>query len=308
MPFHVVVGAGATGTATARLLAESGDQVRLVSRRGAGPGHPLIDRVAADASDPARLRELTAGAATLINCAMPPYDRWPAEFPPLAAALLAAAEHAGAGYVMLGNIYGYGPVDGPVTEQQPLAPNTEKGRVRARMWNDVLAAHNAGRVRVAEVRAIDYLGAGANSLYNLMVTTRILAGEPASYPADLDVAHSWSYIGDVARTLVAVTRSDQAWGRAWHVPSVSSASARELTELLADVTGAPAPKLLRMSAVELHEIGLAYPVMAEVSEMLYLYERPAIIDSALTEQAFGLAPSTLNDVLIEMATEPATAV
>jgi nucleoside-diphosphate-sugar epimerase len=187
-----------------------------------------------------------------------------------------------------------------------MAPTTEKGRVRARMWNDALAAHDAGRVRVTEVRAMDYLGAGAGSLYNLMVTPAVLAGQPASYPADLDVAHSWSYIGDVARTLVAAARSDAAWGRAWHVPSVSTASARELTALLAETAGAPAPDLRRMSAAELHEAGLAIPVMAEVTEMLYMYERPAILDSALTQQAFGLEPSALKDALAEMATEPAT--
>jgi nucleoside-diphosphate-sugar epimerase len=300
MPFHVVVGAGATGVATARLLADSGDQVRLVSRRGGGPSHPLVDLVAADANDPGALRDVAAGAATLINCAAPPYDRWPAEFPPLAAALLAAAEQTGASYVMLGNIYGYGPVDGPMTESQPMAPTTDKGRVRARMWEDALAAHVAGRVRATEVRAVDYLGAGAASLYNMLVTPAILAGQPVSYPADLDAAHSWSSIGDVARTLVAAARSDEAWGRAWHVPSVSTASARELTELLAEVAGAPAPRLARLSAAELHEIGLGMPLMAEVSEMLYLYERPALLDAELTKRTFGLEPSPLKDVLIEM--------
>jgi nucleoside-diphosphate-sugar epimerase len=305
MPFHVVVGVGATGAETARLLAESGDRVRLVSRRGRGPRHPLIELVAADASDTGRLRELTAGAATLINCAAPPYDKWPAEFPPLAAALLAAAEQAGAGYVMLGNVYGYGPADGAITEGQPMAPTAEKGRVRARIWHDALAAHEAGRVRATEVRAMDFLGAGAASLYTLLVAPAVLAGQPAFYPADLDVAHSWSYIGDAARTLVAAARSDVAWGRVWHVPSVSAASARELTALLAEAAGAPAPDLRRMSAAELREAGLGNSLMAEVSEMLYLYERPAILDSALTRQAFGLEPATLKDVLAEMAGEPA---
>jgi hypothetical protein len=76
----------------------------------------------------------------------------------LAASLLAAAEQTGADYVMVGNAYGYGPVDGPMTEDLPLAATTSKGRVRARMWLDAKAAHGAGRVRAAEVRAHDFLG------------------------------------------------------------------------------------------------------------------------------------------------------
>ncbi|GFJ87678.1 NAD-dependent epimerase/dehydratase family protein [Phytohabitans rumicis] len=127
MSLHVIVGAGATGSATARLLAVAGERVRLVTRRGSGPVHELIERVAADATDTGRLIEVTRGAATVFNCAMPPYDRWPALFPPLAAAVLAAAEHTGADYVMLGNTYGYGPVEEAVTENHPRPQPASRG-------------------------------------------------------------------------------------------------------------------------------------------------------------------------------------
>jgi uncharacterized protein YbjT (DUF2867 family) len=103
MTFHVVVGAGPTGSATARLLADAGDRVRLITRRGSGPEHSRIERVAADATDVDRLTALAAGARTLFTCAMPPYDRWPEQFPPLAAALLTTAERTGAGYVLRGH-------------------------------------------------------------------------------------------------------------------------------------------------------------------------------------------------------------
>jgi hypothetical protein len=42
MPLHVVVGRSLSGIRTALLLAESGERVRLVSRTGGGPEHPLI--------------------------------------------------------------------------------------------------------------------------------------------------------------------------------------------------------------------------------------------------------------------------
>ncbi|MER5933557.1 NAD-dependent epimerase/dehydratase family protein [Streptomyces sp. NPDC002054] len=297
---HVIIGAGATGSATARLLADSGEQVRLITRRGSGPVHPRIDRVAADATDTARLVGLATGAGVLFNCAMPPYDRWPAEFPPLAAALLTTAERTGADYVMLGNTYGYGAVDGPVTEGLPMAPTSEKGRVRAQMWHDARAAHEAGRVRVTEVRANDYLGAGAYSPFTLMVGAQVLAGAPVAYPGDLDAPHSWSYTVDVARTLIAAARHDASWGRAWHVPSVSEASVRELAARLAEASGAPAPQLRRMTVHELQDIGRTDPVMAEFPEMLYLYDRPNILDASSATQALGITPAPLEEVLAEM--------
>lgn len=303
MTVHVIVGAGATGIATAHLLADAGDQVRRVTRSGRGPHRAGIELVAADATDADRLTELTTGARTLFGCAAPAYDRWPALFPPLAAALLTAAERTGAGYLMLGNTYGYGPVDGPITEDLPLAPIALKGRVRAAMWHDALAAHRAGRVRVTEVRAADFLGADAYSLYSLLVAPKLLAGEPAAFPGDLDAAHSWAYVGDVARALVAISRDERAWGQIWHAPSVPL-SVRELSRRLAAAAAAGAdrePELARLSAAELAAAGAADPVAAEVVEMLYLYERPCVLDSTVTERTFALAPGRIDVALTEMA-------
>lgn len=103
MSVYVVVGAGSTGGRAASILAEAGERVRLVSRRGLGPDHPLIERVVGDATDVDRMTELTEGARSLINTSWAPYDRWPAEFPPITAGVLAAAERTGADYVSLSN-------------------------------------------------------------------------------------------------------------------------------------------------------------------------------------------------------------
>src|ERR1700704_1079484 len=105
MSQHVIVGAGPVGSATAKLLAERGERVRIVTRSGSGPEHPAIERTAADAADPNRLSALTEGAAALYNCANPLYHRWPTDWPPLASALLTAAERTGAPLVTLSNLY-----------------------------------------------------------------------------------------------------------------------------------------------------------------------------------------------------------
>jgi nucleoside-diphosphate-sugar epimerase len=101
-------------------------------------------------------------------------------------------------------------------------------------------------------------------VYTLMVAPQVLAGEPAMCPGDLDVPHSWTYTCDVARTHVAISQDDRAWGRAWHVPSTATVSAHDLSTRLAEVAGARAPKLQRMSAEELAAAGVANPILAEV--------------------------------------------
>ena len=288
----LIIGAGPTGMHTALLLAEAGHDVKIVSRRGGTSSHPRIVQVALDASDARSLAALAEGVGTIFNCAMPRYDRWPREFPPIAAAVLRASERSGADLVTLSNVYGYGRVKGPFTESLPLAPHTVKGRVRAAMWE----AARAGGARATEVRASDFLGHGAGSLFTLMLLPRILRGEAASYHGDLDAAHSWTYTLDVARTLVAAAHSDLSWGRAWHVPS-NTATVRELSAALARLAGAPTPTLATMSSAELDGLAAVDSIMREVVEMTYLYERPCVLDSSETQHALGVTATPLEDVL-----------
>jgi nucleoside-diphosphate-sugar epimerase len=296
---HVVVGAGAVGVATAGLLAARGDEVRLVSRRGTGPEHPSVERVAADATDSAALARLTQGAVALYNCAAPPYHRWTSDWPPLAAALLDAAEAAGAVLVSAGNLYLYGPVDGPLTEDLPARPAGSKARVRARMWQDALARHEAGRIRAADVRASDHLGAGSQSLLTAAVLPRVLAGRRASVPADLDAPHTWTAVGDVARTLVAVADDEGAWGRAWHVPGVAPLSIRQVVTRACALADAPPPRLSTMPALVLWLGGLANPMVRELRETQYQFRKPFVMDSSTATAALGITPTPIEESLAE---------
>ncbi|WP_047894182.1 NAD-dependent epimerase/dehydratase family protein [Micromonospora sp. RV43] len=301
MALHVIVGAGPVGTATARLLAERGERVRVVTRRGTGPEHPAIERVAADAADADRLAALTGGADALHNCANPQYHTWPTDWPPLAAALLTAAERSGAVLATVGNLYGYGPVDAPMTEATPLAATGVKGRVRNRMWADALAAHRAGRARVTEVRGSDYIGLGGTSL-PMMVLPKVLAGQRVFLPVAWDAPHTWTYVGDVARTLVAAATDPRAWGRAWHVPSAPPMSMRALADRAAKRAGAPAPRLTRMPYPVLWLGGLADPFAREMRETAHQFAGPFVMDSTAASETFGIEGTPLDRVVDEMVT------
>ncbi|MGQ4618571.1 NAD-dependent epimerase/dehydratase family protein [Nocardia sp. R7R-8] len=291
MVLHVVIGAGPVGATTAELLAARGTRVRVITRRGVGPDHPLIERVAADATDSAALIGHCAGAEVIYQCAQPPYHRWATDFPPLAAAVLRAAEATGAALLSVGNLYGYGQVDGPISEQHPLRPNSVKGRVRAELWTEALAAHEAGRVRTAEVRGSDYLGAGAQSAFTIAALPAVLAGRRVLFPADPDATHSWTDVTDTARTLVAVAHDENAWGRAWHTPTPPPVSVRELAGLAAVIADAPPVRVSRMPAVLLWAAGLFEPNAREMREIRYQLDRPFVIDSAAATAAFGIEPT-----------------
>lgn len=299
MSLHVIVGSGAAGSATARLLASRGEHVRLVTRSGSGPEHPAIERIAADATDSERLGALAEGATALYNCANPEYDRWMTDWPPLASALLSAAERSGATLVTLSCLYGYGPVDGPMTEETPLAATHPKLRVRADMWRDALAAHQADRIRATEVRAGDYLQ--ARSILTFSLGEPLLAGRRAYCPAPLDQPHSWTSLNDVAAMLVTAAGDERAWGRAWHVPTGAPLTVRELAVRFTEVTGADAPKLTEIPYPVLWTTGLFSMMLRELRTTRYQFDRPFVMDSSAATRTFGLRAEPFDDALRETA-------
>jgi nucleoside-diphosphate-sugar epimerase len=298
---HIIVGAGAVGTATARLLADSGEYVTIISRSGSGPEHPRIDRVGLDAGDVAALVELAAadtGTAAIYNCVNPEYHRWTRDWPPIAAALLAAAEASGAVLVMTGNLYPYGPVDGAITASLPDAATGTKGRVRAQMWADAKAAHDAGRVRAVEVRGSDYLGNGAESHINRLVP-RILAGKSVRVVGSADELHSWTYVPDVARTLVTVATDERAWGRRWLVPTSPPRTQRDAVHDLCRAAGVPPVKVGVIPHAAMRALGVVSPSIRELEETRYQLVQPFVIDASETEEAFGLASTGWDEACAE---------
>src|SRR5207237_10398073 len=157
--------------------------------------------------------------AVLYNCANPAYHRWATDWPPLATSLLDTAEATGAVLITASNLYAYGEVSAPITEDTPLNPHGPKGLVRTRMWTDALARHLAGRVRVSEVRAADYVGPAAQSHLGARVVPRLLAGKNVKVLASADTLHSWTFVEDVARLMAVIGSDQRAYGRAGHVPT-----------------------------------------------------------------------------------------
>ena len=298
MALHVIVGKGPVGTTTAGELVARGHTVRVLSRSG-GTSSDAVEHRAVDAADAEALTRAAAGADVLYNAVNPAYHRWPTDWPPVAAALLAAAERTGAVLVTMGNLYGYGRPSGPMTPETPLAATDVKGRVRNRMWADALAAHEAGRVRVTEARAADFVGpqvpAGQSHLTRQLPALR--AGRRAWVVGDPDVRRSWAYLPDVAATLATLGTDPRAEGRAWHVPTTPPRSQRQALGDLARALGAPPAKVSGVPWPVLRAIGAADAQLREVAEIRHQWDQPFVLDSAETTEVFGLAPTPWEEVV-----------
>lgn len=300
----MIVGAGPVGAGLADRLVREGHPVRVLTRSGRDLGLPEVESVAVDASDSAALTDRAKGAAVLYNCANPgAYPLWEKQWPPLATSILSAAERTEAVLVTAGNLYGYGPVDGPMTRGTPLQPSDHKGVLRARMWKQALAAHEAGRVRVTEARSSDYIGPTLPTSSGILAryADATLRGKTAAVFADPDQPHTWTAIDDVVATLAALGQDERAWGSAWIVPSNSPATVREVLQKLAKQVGAGEPRLRKVPRWLLQAGGGVIPMLREVTGILYQFDAPFIADGTETTETFGITPTPWQPLLAETA-------
>ena len=294
MQHHVVIGAGPVGSGIARLLAERGEQVTIVTRSGSGPEHPAITRLRADAADAEAITAVATGAATIFNCVNPPYHRWPSDWPPVHRSLMTAAERTGAVLVMMDNLYAFGPgTEMPMAEGTAMNATGPKGSTRRTMADDLLTAHRAGRLRATFARASDFYGPEVRgAAMGERVVPNVLAGKKVGLLGALDVPHSLSYMPDVVRTLVTIAGDERAWGKPWHVPNAPAVSQRDAVKALADAAGTTV-KVGTVPKVMVQALGLVVPMMRGLTETWYQFDSPWVTDSALTEQTFGLAATPL---------------
>lgn len=298
---HVIVGSGAVGTAVARVLQRQGAEVMVVTRSGSGLHGSGIRRVVANAASMEALLAAAPRAAAVYNCANPRYHEWARDWPPIANALLDYAERSGAVLATCSNLYGYGPVDVPMVETLPLAAPGTKGRIRAQMWLDAKARHDAGRVRATEVRGSDYIVAGEQSrVGSARAIVPLLAGRSVSLLGPLDQPHAWTSPTDVGRLLVRVAADARGWGRVWHVPSNLPRTQRQVIHDIADAAGVARPKVSQVPNLMVKALGLFNPVMREFDEVAYQMERPYLLDDRAARETFDLEPTPWTEILGEV--------
>jgi nucleoside-diphosphate-sugar epimerase len=296
---HVVFGTGAVGMSVMDELVQRGSRrVRVVNRSGRARVPEGVEVVGGDATDEAFTREASEGASVVYFALNPPYNKWPELFPGLQAGVLEGAASAEAKLIAMENLYMYGPTGGrPITEDLPYAANTRKGRVRARMSQELMEAHKSGKVRVAIGRASDFFGPRVlASAAGEQVFGRAVEGKSAQVAGDPDQLHTYTYTLDIGKGLVILGEREEALGRAWHLPSPETLTTREFVEMIFEEVGKPA-RIQAPPKIVLRAIGLFNPDIREAIEMLYEFEEPFVVDHSKFEQAFGEPATPLKEAI-----------
>jgi nucleoside-diphosphate-sugar epimerase len=287
MQVTVLGASGGIGNAITRELHARGHGVTAVNRRGDADVPAGVRQAAADADDLAAMTRACAGADVVVMAAQPPYDRWAERWPHMLEVLLAACESAGARLVFVDNLYMHAPAEGPITEASPEHATTPKGRVRAALGRQLLAAHDAGRVRVAIGRFSDYYGPrGPNSFVSMLMLVPGLAGKTMRTFLRDDVPHTFHYLPDAARGFAALVESEAADGRAWVLPAAPALTQGEVAALVNELL----PRPVRVSRVSrpLLALGALFSGdLREAKQVTEQFDRPWVVDAAAFTAAFG---------------------
>jgi len=213
---HVVIGAGPVGRTVTDQLVGAGQPVRLITRSGSGPVHPLVERRAVDARDEAALRGAVEGAPAVFHCAHAAYSAktWSEELPRTEQTVLAAA--AGSVVIFPESLYAYSDPAHVMTEDRPRDATGGKRGIRVRL----LAARAASTTPTVSIVASDFFGPYArNAQAGEGMLPRIIAGKRVRVVGSADEPHSFTYVGDYARAMVAAAGRRDVWGRVLHAPT-----------------------------------------------------------------------------------------
>jgi len=288
---HVVLGAtGGSGLAVVNELVSRGKPVRAVSRTGRGEPLRGVEYVKADALSGEGLQAACRGASVIYNCINVPYYDWHTQMQPITGHVIDAAPASGSGasakIIFLDNLYAYGQVTGPMTEQTPRKAPGAKGRLRIALEERLLEVHRSGKVRVAIGRASDFFGVKANSTQMILVTDRLRKGSTALWLGRLDMPHTYNYLPDVGWGLVTLAENDASLGEIWHLPAADPLTGRQFIEAICEELHRPA-RMRALPGFVVRLAGLVSPLMREVVEVMYQFERPWLMDASKFTKAFG---------------------
>ncbi|MET1021703.1 MAG: NAD-dependent epimerase/dehydratase family protein [Arthrobacter sp.] len=291
--FFVVAGAGPVGWTVAEELAAAGHRVRVLTRSGSGPDHPLIEKKAIDVSDPAQLAGLVRGAQAVFHCihgSKYSAKAWAAELPKAEQSVLAAAGAAGAVVVFPESLYSYNEPDRPLTEEGPREAHGGKRGIRA----GLLKARAASAADTVSVVAGDFFGPRVRlSHAGERMVKPVLAGRSLMVIGGAGLPHSFTYVPDLAAAMIRAAQDQALWNKVWHAPTGPAVSQWQMAEAFAAAAGVRAPRVSAIPGWAVRTMGVFSPGVRELGETLYQFERPFVMDSRASEAALRLQPTPL---------------
>lgn len=296
---QTILGANGTiGSILAKELRNYTDKIRLVSRnpRKINDSDELFP---ADLSNSALVDKAVEGSNVVYLVVGFDYklDVWQEKWPKLMRATIDACIKHNARLVFFDNVYMYDIKDIPhMTEDSALNPPSRKGQVRNEIARMLMDEVKAGKLMALIARSADFYGPGnEKSFVTEMVYKNFIKGKAANWMVNADKKHSFTFTPDAAKATALLGNTSDAYNQVWHLPTDKNVlTGREFVGLFAKEMNVK-NKVSVLPLWFLKILGLFIPIMKEMPEMMYQYDRDYFFDSSKFEKRFRFETTTYQE-------------
>lgn len=290
---------GAIGIELAKSLKEYTDDINLVSRNPAKVNS--TDKLTkADLLNYDEVEKAIDGSDVVYVTVGFPYKlkTWKHNWPLLLTNVIRACKKHNSKLVFFDNIYMYDSnyLDG-MTEDTPINPPSKKGKVRAQMAEMIMNEVKDGSLTALIARCADFYGPSINNTSMLTETVfkPLSLGKKANWMGSANYKHSFTYTPDAGKATAILGNTPDAYNQVWHLPTAPNpGTGKKWVELIANELGVK-PKYQVAPKFLVRIIGLFVPIMKEMVEMIYQYDRDYVFVSDKFENRFDFKPTPYLD-------------
>jgi nucleoside-diphosphate-sugar epimerase len=305
MSKQTILGSGGSiGNDLAKELTHYTKDIRLVSRNPKKINE-TDELFSCDLTDRDRVMEAVEGSdITYVTVGLEYKTRvWQEQWPRLLENVIAACKKHNSKLVFFDNNYMYDPSYlGHQTEETPINPSSKKGRVRAQLVEMIMNEVEKKELQALIARSADFYGPGIrNSVLIETVAKNLAKGKKANWLCSIDKKHSMTYTPDAGKATAILGNADKAYGQVWHLPTASNPpTGREWIEKIAEELDRK-PGSMVASKFMIKLIGVFNPIMKEVYEMAYQWDRDYVFDSSKFENEFDFRPTPYSEGIKKIA-------
>jgi nucleoside-diphosphate-sugar epimerase len=291
---HTILGAGGpVANALTRELMEHNETVRLVSRHEPAIKGENVSWQKADLLNYDEVLAAAQGSTVIYLCAGLVYNTkiWQHEWPLVIQHVIDVVKATGARLIFFDNVYMYGLVKGPMTEETGVHPVSVKGQVRAKVAGRIMKEVRAGHIRASILRAADFYGSESlNSFYDMMVLAKYARKQKAMWLGNPKTKHAFTYVPDAARAMFLLGQHPECDNQIWHAPTAPALTGQQFIELASNAFQVE-PKYGRVNKFMLRMVGMFNKLMREMVEMFYQYDHDYVFASTKFESYFNIQPT-----------------
>lgn len=295
---HTILGAGGpVANALTTQLINNNETIRLVSRKPIKTASNNISWQKADLLNYAELLAASQGSKVIYLTAGLIYDKtiWQQQWPAIMQNVINVAKETKARLIFFDNVYMYGLVNGPMTEQTPYNPCSAKGEVRAKIATELMDQAKAGNINASIARAADFYGTESrNSFFDMMVLDNFAKKKSAQWIGDAQKLHNLSYIPDMGKGVYLLGQNADSDNQIWHMPTAPALPGKQIIEIAAGIYNVK-PNYFAVKKLMLQLYGLFNKPVQGTVEMYYQYNHDYNFDSSKFEKAFRVKPTSYQD-------------